>query len=75
VAAIDCQQPAGALQAWLRSCRDALFDKPSCSGPPLLLPADPTLRATLFAPSDDAFTALLEQLGLTAEELLANTVR
>lgn len=28
---------------------------------------------TVFAPTDAAFTALLEELGLTAEELLANT--
>lgn len=28
---------------------------------------------TIFAPTDAAFTALLEQLGLSAEELLANT--
>ncbi|MDX1993407.1 MAG: fasciclin domain-containing protein [bacterium] len=28
---------------------------------------------TVFAPTDDAFAALLEELGLTAEELLGNT--
>lgn len=33
----------------------------------------PDAGVTVFAPTDAAFTALLEELGLTAEELLGNT--
>ncbi len=35
--------------------------------------SDPEANVTVFAPTDAAFTAALEALGLTAEELLANT--
>ncbi len=34
--------------------------------------ADPDAELTLFAPTDDAFAAALEALGITAEELLAS---
>lgn len=34
--------------------------------------ADPTAQLTVFAPTDDAFAALLDELGVTAEELLAD---
>jgi hypothetical protein len=36
--------------------------------------AERRLEATLFAPTNCAFAALLEQLGVTAEELLADKV-
>jgi len=35
--------------------------------------ADPSLVATVFAPTNDAFDALLEALGTTAEELFSNS--
>jgi transforming growth factor-beta-induced protein len=35
--------------------------------------SDPAEAYTVFAPTDAAFTALLEQLGVTAEDLLADT--
>ena len=35
--------------------------------------SDPEANVTVFAPTDAAFVAALEALGLTAEELLANT--
>lgn len=35
--------------------------------------ADPDATLTVFAPTNDAFAAALEALGLTAEELLADT--
>lgn len=35
--------------------------------------SNPEAGVTVFAPTDAAFTALLEELGLTAEELLGNT--
>ncbi|PSC67449.1 beta-Ig-H3 fasciclin [Micractinium conductrix] len=35
--------------------------------------SDPELVATLFAPEDDAFTPLLASLGITADQLLADT--
>ncbi|HKK92719.1 MAG TPA: fasciclin domain-containing protein, partial [Longimicrobiales bacterium] len=35
--------------------------------------ADADAEFTVFAPTDDAFAGLLADLGLTAEELLANT--
>jgi uncharacterized surface protein with fasciclin (FAS1) repeats len=35
--------------------------------------SDPEAGVTVFAPTDAAFVALLEALGLTAEEVLANT--
>lgn len=37
--------------------------------------ADPTFNATVFAPTDAAFEAAIEALGVTAEDLLNNTVR
>ena len=39
----------------------------------LELLSDPNANVTVFAPTDAAFTAALEALGLTAEELLADT--
>ena len=33
----------------------------------------PDFVGTVFAPTEEAFAALLEALGVTAEELLANT--
>ncbi len=35
--------------------------------------SDPAMMYTVFAPTDEAFVAALETLGLTAEELLADT--
>lgn len=35
--------------------------------------SDPEAELTVFAPTDAAFTALLEELGVTAEDLLADT--
>ena len=35
--------------------------------------SDPTLVATIFAPTDDAFTNLLKTTGLSAAQLLNNT--
>jgi uncharacterized surface protein with fasciclin (FAS1) repeats len=39
----------------------------------LALLSNPEAQMTVFAPTDAAFVALLEELGLSAEELLANT--
>ncbi len=36
---------------------------------------DPSLVATVFAPSDDAFAELLNTLNMTADQLLEDTVR
>jgi hypothetical protein len=52
------------------ACRRSLHS-PARPSPPC---ADPDLVATVFAPTDEAFAAALEDLNVTAAEILADTV-
>merc|ERR1712137_98089 len=60
------------LAAIAASTEPLLSDDPRPAGELLI---DPELELTVFAPTNDAFTAALEQLGISAEDLLADQAK